>query len=643
MPRSLLAIAVLTLSALVHPAPAQNDPLAGFDDPAGQLNRLLPRVSDDKRADLILGRALSETEPVPDALEALDQVSLLVPGDGEWDAALAWATGEKQKAALEAFVTATDRRADNVFALPYGEAAPADLRAAGFWVELPDDRVYEASLAYLDLLGRLDALVWIEANRLAEAGEGMQAAELMTSMVRLGRMLADRPMYAEAAEGYAVMLQSCERLRDLVYRHRELLDTGDTKRIVRLLEDRTLRLDRLLFPNGREIAVKQAIRDHYEGMGEPDAQAIAALAVAADIPVEGGAHAGYFEAVDVASRVFADWRLRWSLNPYDIVMDRPSYYTSLYADPDRHALVLAVAQPHDVLFELRMRLRAELAGTKLSLGVVAYGNDFGSWPKPIVAIRPAYVREIDVDPYDPLEADQMRYFVPIRDQSWGAHETRHPHTIRVHHALDGSDRLGLASSPGLRRISDAEVVESMRPFTGNVTRRGLSAANLRTTLEGMNEDALRNLMPAHMRDLSSGLDVDALRVLVDVIVGATLVTPEFKTLTDAWGEEPDTGDRRRRGRSRRSAEPSRELVSMARVFAVVLSEVGAPMARRLHREQEGDPNVAMFDVVLDEDDFVVYSIGIDSSFDWAEESGLDGSDILFWPPVLSLYREHAGG
>jgi len=642
MPRSLLVFPVLALALFASLAGAQTDPLARFDDPLGELNRMVPRADNDERADLMLGRALTETDPMPATLNDLETIGLLVPGDGEWDAAFGWATGEKQKAALEVFKEATDRRAGNVFALPYGDAAPADLRAEGFGVSFVDGKLYQPEFEYMEHLARLEALVWVEANRLAEAGEGMDAAELMTGLVRLGRMLADRPMYEEAASGYVLILNSCEMLRDLVYRHPDLLDDRSVKRINRLLEDRTLRLDRLLFPGGREIAVKQAILDAYERMGDADPAEVSAIASLGGLEEAGGEPVGYFEAVDIAQRVFADWNLRWPLNPYDIIMVRPSFYTSLYEDAGRHAVVLATALPHDLIFELRRRTRAELAGTKISLGVAAYANDFGSLPKPITAIRPAYISDIDTDPYDVDEADQMRYFVPIRDQEWSDREAPHPHTISVHVGLDDAELTGMATAPTLRVISDERAVEVMREYTAAITSRDIGVHNLRSKLAGMEADALRAVLPANIRSRTTGLEARALRELASVIIGSTLVTPEFGMLRSEWGESPNSDDRRRR-RSRRQKEPSRELISEARRFAIGLAEVGVPMTRRLQREQTGDPNVAMFDVTLDESDFVVYSIGKDGNFDWAVESGLDGTDILFWPPLLSLYREHTGG
>lgn len=643
MPRSFLMFALLLVAALV-PARAQTDPLEGFEDPVAQLNALLPSVPDDERADLILGRALTETTAPPAVIEAMEFIMLLVPGDSEWDAAVAWATEEPQKAALEAFREATDRRGDHVFALPYGEGAPADLFAEGFGVTLNDGKLYDAELGYFDYLDRLNMLVWIEANRLAEAGEGMDAAELLASEVRLGRMLADRPRFEEAFMGYATMLNACESLRDLVYRNRELLSGRDTKRIGRLLEDRTLRLDRLRFPNGGEIAVKQAILDTYERMGDADAQALGGLLEGTDLPVSED-HIGYFEAVEAATRIFADWRLRWNLDPYDLIMDRPSYFTSLLASAESHALIVAVANAHDLLFEMRLRLRAELAGTKLALGVVAYSNDFGAWPKPLVAIRPAYARDIDTDPYDPLQADQMRYFVPIRDQEWGPRETPHPHTIRVHVALDASELVHLAVSPALRHISDKAAVESMRAFTAAITSRGIEPRNLHEKLMAMDEASLMALIPEHMKARAQGLGADGLRNLAYVLVGSTLVTPDFKQLRDAWAQEPLSNDRRSRRRPRRNPnqEVPRELVEAARFFAIALNETGDPLARRLRREVEPDPNYAMFDVTLDESEFVLYSVGRDGNFQWAEDSGADGTDILYWPPLLSLYREHTGG
>jgi len=637
-----LLVASLMVLVPLAPAAAQQDPLEGFADPLGQLQRMVPRAGEGERADVILGEAAAAMDPAPAALAALEDRRLLVPGDAEWDEAVAWAQGEAQRAALGAFEEATDRRAGMAFALPYGEDAPAELRRAGFWAELEDGKLYRPVYHYSDGLEALATLVWIEANRLAASGEGHDAAELMTGLVRLGRMLVDRPMLEESANGYGLMFWSLEGLRDLAHRNAELLDRRSLRRVVRELEDRTLRLDRMLFPSGRELAVKQAILDSYERMGAADIGAIGSIAGEAGLPADELDHVGYFEAVEVAERVFNDWRLRWPLDPYDVVMQRPSYYSSLVSEPRRYALVLGAAPAHELLFEMRMRLDAELAGTRLGLGVHAYRGEYGRWPKPLVAIRPAFVSEIDVDPYDPNRGDQMPYFVPMRDQEWGPRETPHPHTITVHVGLEGQELTSMASHAILKALPDDRAVSSVRAYVETLTSMRIEPRNIEERTSAGASVSLKQLVPAHLEGYASDLSGEPLREFVRVMIRTTLLAPEYPELRRSFGVDPDDSRRRRR-RGSRDEEVPRDLETASRLVALAQLEAGAPLARRLTREQSEDPTVAVFDVTLDESDFVLYSAGYNGVEDWAVESGLDGTDLTYWPPMLSLLREHTGG
>lgn len=633
-----LVFALMVIVPLA-PAAAQQDPLAGFEDPLGQLQRMAPRADEGERADLVLGEAVTAMDPVPAAVGALEKTLLLVPGDAEWESAAAWAGGDAQLAALEAFGEATDRRADMAFALPYGDAAPAELRRAGFWVEFEDGKLYRPQYRYLERLEALTTLVWVEANRLAAAGEGYDAAELMVGLVRLGRMLADRPLLGEAAAGFTLMHRSLEGLRDLAHRNPGLLERRGVRRVNRMLKDRSLRLDRMRFPSGRELAAKQAILDSYERMGAADEASIASIADPAGLPADAADHVGYFEAVETAERVFDDWRLRWPLDPYDVVMKRASYYTSLTPQAPRYSVVLGSAMPHDILFEMRMHLQAALSATRLGLGVHAYRGEYGRWPKPLVAIRPAFASEIDVDPFDPDRGDQMPYFVPIRDQQWGPRETPRPHTITVHVGLEGQWSRSLALHASLKALPDEGAVASVRAYVAALTAVRAEPRNI-DELTGAGAP-LEQLVPPHLQPNAKRLEGEKLRELARVMIRTTLLAPEYPELKAAFGIDPDR--RRRRRRSRGDENVPRELQTAARALALAQSETGAPLARRLMREQTNDPSVAIFDVTLDEEDFVLYSAGHNGVEEWAEESGLDGTDLTYWPPMLSLLREHAGG
>lgn len=47
-----------------------------------------------------------------------------------------------------------------------------------------------------------------------------------------------------------------------------------------------------------------------------------------------------------------------------------------------------------------------------------------------------------------------------------------------------------------------------------------------------------------------------------------------------------------------------------------------------------------FIAFLDDTDFVVYSAGMNRDRDWARSVGQNGTDILVWPPLLTLLREN---
>lgn len=637
----LLILPLLAPLTLPAPAAAQEDPLEGFSDPVRQLNRLLPRASEDERSDLILGEALAETDAAPASVRALDLVALLVPDDPEWSDAVAWAAAEAQQAALDALQDATERREDRAFALPYGEDAPAELRRAGFWVELEDGKTYRPIFRYVDGIDRLRALAWIEANRLADDGEHMDAAQTLVAMVRLGRQLADRPFATEAAYGYALMLSSLEQLRDLSYRNPGLFDERRARRVIRLLEDRTLEIERLRLPEGGEIAAKHAVLDTFERLGAPRASQLAA---ALDDPASAGglsSHAGYYETLDQLDAVFANWRLRWPLSPYDIVMARPS--TSLMMDADRFRLVRQIAGPVDVIFELRRRVRAALAGTKLGIGVMGYQETYGSWPNPLVAIRPAFTREIDVDPYDPRQVTLMRYFVPIRDQQFGAREAPRPHEIRVQFRPDDDLAGRLAAVQSAVAFTDRDAFASIKSFVAAVTEFGLELRNVDELIDELSDEQISRLVPSHLGPRVANLGSEELRDFALVMARTALAFPEWPELRERFGSGDDRSRSRRRGRRGGGGdEIPADLGEMApiRALAAAQSRVGAPLAARLSRLDDG--RTTTFTISLDESHFVLYSVGEDAVADFARESGLGGADLLYWPPVLTLAREQLG-
>ena len=50
-----------------------------------------------------------------------------------------------------------------------------------------------------------------------------------------------------------------------------------------------------------------------------------------------------------------------------------------------------------------------------------------------------------------------------------------------------------------------------------------------------------------------------------------------------------------------------------------------------------------FTVTLDDSSFVLYSVGADGAAQRATQVGPGGTDILMWPPLISLVREQMRG
>jgi hypothetical protein len=349
-------------------------------------------------------------------------------------------------------------------------------------------------------------------------------------------------------------------------------------------------------------------------------------------------HAGYYETVDMIDRFYANWRLRWPLNPYDIIMERPSTY--LTVDPSRFGLVMMAAGPGDIIFELRRKTRSALAGTKLGIGVMGYQEKYGSWPSPLVAIRPAFTREVDVDPYDPNQATIMQYFVPIRDQEWDAREARRPHEIRVQYSPDRFIS-NLISVQAATRFSDSEAVQSVATFVAALTSLGIEPRNVDQRIAEMSAEEIDRLIPSHLAQRVENLDLEQRRQFALVMARTALNFPDWQDLREWFGVDEDGRSRRRarRGSGNGISLPNDADISPVRNLATAQARAGAPLAARLERQSNDDDTIT-FTVELDEQDFVIYSVGEDAVADFAREVGIGGADIIYWPSELTLVREH---
>lgn len=609
------------------------------------VNARWANTPDAERAERVLLPAIATMDPAPATLRGEPERALMLqPGDPEWAAVESWALGPSQREALKAFerVTAADSRF--AFALGYGkEAAPSDIVAARLHIVVGEPPILAAMQPlYLEGLASLADLVVVEASRLADAQQTAQGADLTIRLLRLGRMLADREFAVEKQAGLLLMRGAIEATLDLLYSHPGGVNAEQARSLIEQLDPDKVRIDRILPPSADRLALRQLALESFIERDGPDPQrfpAYAALASARD-PLLAIAradwwrraaerHAGYFETLDAIDKVFNDWELRWSLDPRDSILFSPSEYRRL--DPAKLSLIVATAVDQEGLMEERLRLRTTLLGARLAIGAVGYRAERGQWPRPLVAIRPRFVRELPLDPYAlRSRAQPYSYFVPIRDQVRGPRELPKPHTVTVvgtaaQHALGQPSRLEQwRDALQLDEISrDPTAVASQLPRVGGLLQMlaglGFTPGNAEQLLGGdLSEHLPRIARLLNLRESETDLVAPVLKSLF-------LQSNEFRGMYSELVRQ-GLGNRRI---EQFSGEQAR----------ILLLEIGRAVQQvRLDRLSEG---ATTFSVSLDDSTFVLYSVGPDLQADWATSVGPLGADELIWPPLASLYRQHA--
>jgi len=611
---------------------AQADPLADFGDPVEAINAPYRGVPDERRAELALLPAVAGMDAPPDGVAGLHDAVLLTPDLPGWSDADAWAGADPQRSALEAFMAVTERDAQFQFALLYGsEHIGPEIRETELYPLLTEGRLLaNAELRHLDGLERLLALVAVEAERLASAGDTDGALDRFVRAVRLARMLADRAFFREKAWGVERMMSLMEAMRDILYRYPDGATAEHLLEIVSRTSDENLLIDRILLAEADRLAALQLIRETFERFGQPDPGKFGpAMALVAEVeqPLArfgeaswwqrvGESHAGYYDTIDAINASFNDWTLRWSLSPWDPILDGPTDYDQL--DPARHAAVLAVAPDYSELFLLRRLLRVEQQGTRTAFAVMAYKLSTGVYPSPLFAVRPRYIRSLPMDPFDPREVDPFQYFVPIRDQPRGEREAPTPHTVRV--ITDPEMNVGQLSRLAGRMvnaISDA-ALRSSRDFFAQFCVSLVESGAVGELEQRLLEQTERAMMAANRADE----DLAIAEVMARALQAAS--------------------ENRRMQALARIAREERELTpdQSREVLRIIFEQAIDLAAEQRLASIEADSPGAIFTVNLDDTVFVLYSIGFDEQPGFAETVGVGGGDILIWPPVISLERDH---
>lgn len=431
---------------------------ARADDFINRANAQYAQIAQDRRSDTVMLPVLAGMARPPESVARADDAMLLPAGAQGWAEALAWAQAPEQRAALEVLAQCTgerDWRRAFAFGQPYGiNGVPVSLIQAKLFTDLGDPPTLAgAKLHYMKALDTLWCLVNVEATRLTAEGKASEAVDLLINWVYFGRQMADRQMFTEAAWGLNMMIAGYERLRDVIYtdsRTGAKLNAGRLReQIARLSESGTfLDLSRMRFPTGNRIAAEQLIARFY-GRGDQVDQRAFAVSMArlrsSERPLRLFSESGHWrmvagtqgsgaEASQIVSGIFDDWNRRWNIasrfDPSLLVLTSYSRF-----DGDRFAAVSAAVPDMTQLLDLRELAGLEAVGSRASMGLMGHFYITRNYAPQISAIRPAWVPEIESDPFNPTNRNRggkppLEYFVPIRDTE-AIDGAGNPHELQV--------------------------------------------------------------------------------------------------------------------------------------------------------------------------------------------------------------------
>jgi hypothetical protein len=244
----------------------------------------------------------------------------------------------------------------------------------------------------------------------------------------------------------------CERIRDVVYtssRGGTPLDGTKLKEQIKRFDDKRnayLDLFRVAFPDGDRAAAEQLVSRIYSGSGSIDTVVFASTMsrlTSTTRPLRlfsesgkwrsiGSSQANRDEAVRQVDGLFSDWAARWTTPWFDKRMSNIVQYNKF--DKSRFAAIAAIVPDMSILQFKRHLVRVELVGTRSALAVAGYHMLQGKFPPQLTAVRPAWLMEIDADPYNPNTQNgaqpSLEYFVPIRDTA-SFNGAGNPHEMEI--------------------------------------------------------------------------------------------------------------------------------------------------------------------------------------------------------------------
>lgn len=442
------------LSALVPVAFAASlalAPLARADEYVDRANALIGKIPDARRSDLIVLPLVAKMDKPPEAVSDKGGSILYDNTAPGWSTYAEWANKPAQRAVLDAFAKVTENNAYQqrmIFGLPYGvEGVPPELVMEGMYIELGDPPTLAAAkFEYFEKLGWAMDLLCVEANRLLADGKPFDALKVLSNGLFFCRQLADRESAFEKRRGMTGMCVFLEAARDIVYRDSRSaspkLTPDQLKEAVKAISERDmLSIERIAFANYDKIAGEQVASRIFLANGKINPATFAptmSRIASGERPLRLFSEAGHWERVvsrhkgaadtkTMINNVANDYAKRWSLDQFDPYMTRAEDLAG--ANRNAYGAVHPLFRSMRALLMLRQRLRAEAGGTRMAMGVQAYVLKNKTLPPDFSAIRPAFVPEIELDPYRPMKK-RMSFFVPIRDTA-GPRGNAEPHEIRV--------------------------------------------------------------------------------------------------------------------------------------------------------------------------------------------------------------------
>jgi len=439
---SVLALALLVVSPV--------SAVAQDGDFIAQVNERSRTMPQDQRADLVLLPTLVDLQAPPAVVSVLEDgrptaAMLMGPGLRGWSEASQWAAAQSQQAALAALDEITqdpEFLTSMVMAQPYGiNGVPVSMVRAGLYTELGDPpTLATADLRYLPKLTDLAILAHVESARRLEAGDAVGALDVLIDLLHLGRMMADRQFYEEAAWGYRVMIDAAIRVRDIAFvdyatDDAQLEYVALTEAINRLDPGRRgfLLFERLRMPEGDYLGSLQILSRIFDERGRPTDRFASTMSglTTSERPLRRFSEAGLWTQLQavhsdgLATRasldgVYNDWTQLWTQNDFAPGHKLIREYARL--NPITEGVISATLPDMSGLFNERRILRTEISGTRAALGVLAYRARLRTLPVGLASLRPQILPDREIDPFGPIVDAQLRplvsefkYLVPRRD------------------------------------------------------------------------------------------------------------------------------------------------------------------------------------------------------------------------------------